>query len=154
MESIGNAQACVVQPGQGEVYTAFGDAIRFLVTGAETDGQLVIFEEETGPGDGPPVHYHANEDEWFWPLEGRVEFFRDGAWTEVPLGTLVYLPKGVVHTFRNCGDTPLRMLVHCRPAGFETFFTRCAAEFAKPGEPDLGKLIAIAGEHGIHFVEP
>ncbi len=153
MEMIGNAQACVVPPGGGEVYTAFGDTCRFLLTGEQTGGQLVMFAEETGPGDGPPPHYHANEDEWFYPLEGRVEFYRGGQWTEVPMGTVVFLPKGTVHTFRNCGDGPLKMIVHCRPAGFEKFFQRCSAEFAKPGEPNMAKLVAIAAEHGIHFVE-
>ena len=40
------------------------------------------------------------------------------------------------------------------PAGFETFFARCAQEFAKPGGPDRQHVVAISSEHGIHFVGP
>jgi hypothetical protein len=40
------------------------------------------------------------------------------------------------------------------PSGFETFFARCAEEYAKPGSPDMGRIAAISAEHGIHFVEP
>jgi len=85
-------------------------------------------------------------------LEGRAEFLKDDAWFEVPVGTAVFTPRGVVHSFRNAGDRPLRMLVHTAPSGFETFFARCAEEFAKPGPPDMNRLAQIAGEHGIHFV--
>ena len=136
------------------MYTAFGDSVQFLLTGEQTDGELTMFLESTGPGGGPPPHYHANEDEWFYPLEGRVEFFKDGEWTEVPMGTVVYLPKGVIHTFRNCGDSPLKMLVHTRPSGFENFFIACAAEFDKPGEPDMAALMQICESHGIHILAP
>jgi hypothetical protein len=45
------------------------------------------------------------------------------------------------------------MLVHTSPSGFEVFFARCAAEFAKPGPPDMSRLVEIAGEYGIHFVK-
>ncbi len=46
------------------------------------------------------------------------------------------------------------MLVHTSPAGFETFYSRCAAEFAKPSPPDMARIVQIAGEHGIQFVTP
>jgi hypothetical protein len=59
-----------------------------------------------------------------------------------------------VHAFRNPDDEPLRMLMHTAPPGFETFFARCADEFAKPGPPDMRRLTDIAAEHGIHFVDP
>jgi quercetin dioxygenase-like cupin family protein len=154
MSVASTALPTVVLPGTSQEYTAFGDRLRFLLTGRETSGELVMFMEETGPGGGPPPHYHANEDEWFYPLEGRVEFLQDGQWNEVPMGTVVFLPKGTIHTFRNCGDGPLRMLVHCRPAGFENFFIRCAAEFDKSAEPDVAVLMQICEEHGIHFVMP
>ena len=42
-------------------------------------GQLTMWTEATPPGGGPPPHYHLNEDEWFFALEGRVEFFKDNA---------------------------------------------------------------------------
>ena len=101
---------------------------------------------------GRPPHYHLHEDEWFFPLEGRVEFFKDGAWSEVPLGTAVLMPRNVVHTFRNVGDTPLRMLIQTTPSGFEDFFEACAAEFAGSSPPEMERIVAISAGYGIHYV--
>ena len=39
------------------------------------------------------------------------------------------------------------------PAGFETFFSRCAEEFAKPGGLDMKRIVAISTEHDIHYVD-
>jgi hypothetical protein len=47
----------------------------------------------------------------------------------------------------------LRMWILTTPSGFETFFSRCAAEFARPGGPDMPKVIGFSAEHGIHFVQ-
>jgi quercetin dioxygenase-like cupin family protein len=142
----------LVLPGEARGLHAFGDEIFVHLGGAETGGNYTMFTDITPPGGGPPPHYHDNEDEWFFPLEGRVEFFLDGSWRELPPQSLVFIPRGTVHTFRNCGDTPLKMLVHTAPAGFEIFFRRCAAEFAKPGPPDMQRIMEISAEHGIYFV--
>jgi mannose-6-phosphate isomerase-like protein (cupin superfamily) len=145
---------CVVLPSSGKVMQAFGDEITVHLGAAETGGKYTMFSAVTPPGGGPPPHYHANEDEWFFVLEGRAEFFKDNAWAEVPIGTVVFSPRGVVHAFRNPGDKPLRMLVHTAPSGFEVFFARCAKEFARPGPPNMPRLVEIAAEHGIHFANP
>ena len=145
---------CVVLPSSGKVMRAFGDEITVYLGAAETGGKYTMFSAVTPPGGGPPPHYHANEDEWFFVQEGRAEFFKDNAWAEAPIGTVVFTPRGVVHTFRNPGDKPLRMMVHTAPSGFEVFFARCAEEFAKPGPPNMPRLVEIAAEHGIHFANP
>jgi mannose-6-phosphate isomerase-like protein (cupin superfamily) len=144
--------AMAVRPEEGRVLRAFGEEVTVYLGGAETEGRFTSFVEVTPPSGGPPPHYHEAEEEWFFPLEGRVEFFLDGTWEEVPLGTVVFVPRGTVHTFRNCGDGPLKMLIHTSPAGFETFFERCAQEFAKPDPPDMDRIVQISAEHGIHFV--
>lgn len=145
-------QAITVPPGSGKVLHAFGEEVTVYLDGAQTGGKFTMFTETTPPGGGPPPHYHEAEDEWLLPLEGRVEFFLDGEWNEVSVGTVVYAPRRVIHTFRNAGNGPLKMLVHTSPSGFETFFERCAEEFAKPGPPDMDRIVEISAEHGIHFV--
>ncbi len=142
----------IVPPNTGKVLRAFGDEITLHLTGAETGGKYTLFTSVTPPGGGPPPHYHLNEDETFFVLEGRAEFLKDGAWAEVPVGTAVYTPRGVVHTFRNAGQTLLKMLLCTAPSGFETFFARCEQELSKPGPPNMPRVIQIAAEHGIHFV--
>ena len=105
----------------------------------------------TPPGGGPPPHCHDNEDEWFWPLSGRAEFLKDGAWIEVPAKTAVFMPRGTVHAFRNPNSEPLHMLIQTMPGGFDQFFAECADEFAKGGPPDMDKIIAISAKYGIHY---
>jgi quercetin dioxygenase-like cupin family protein len=153
METSIKRAAAVVVAGQGRVLHAFGDEVRLHLTGKETGGLQTLWTEITPPGGGPPPHYHLNEDETFFVQEGRVAFFKDGGWTEVAPGTAAFMPRGVVHTFKNVGSTPLRMLISTSPSGFEDFFGRCAAEFSKPGGPAMERIVGIAAEHGIHFVQ-
>ncbi len=142
----------IVQPGAGRVLRAFGEEVTFLLGPEHTGGALFEFVEVTPPGGGPPPHYHEREDEWFYVLEGRVSFLAGGKWTETSPGATVFVPRQSVHTFKNTGSTPSKMLVHTSPSGFEKFFAAAAAEFARPGGPDMNRAVQIAAEHGIHFV--
>ncbi|MCW1884638.1 cupin domain-containing protein [Luteolibacter flavescens] len=142
----------IVPIAEAKVLHAFGDTASFQLTGEETGGRYTMFVNVTAPGGGPPPHRHDHEDEWFYVVEGRAEFFKDGEWTEVPPGTAVFMPRGSVHTFRNAGETPLKQIIHTAPSGFETFFARVADEFNREDGPDMDRVIAISTEHGIHYV--
>lgn len=133
---------------------AFGEEVFLSISGEQTEGRYAQWLEITPPAGSPPPHSHANEDKWFYVLQGTVRFLIDGAWREAGPGSGSFMPRHSVHTFQNSGDTPLHMIITVSPAGFETFFARAAEEFAKAGGPDITRVIAIAGEHGIHFVTP
>ncbi len=150
---MSNNSAAVVRQNEGRVLHAFGEEVTIYLDGELTGGKLTLWTEITPPGGGPPPHYHLNEDETFHVLEGRVAFLIDGAWREVGPGGSAFMAPGVVHTFKNVGDQPSRMLLTTEPSGFEKFFARCAAEFAKPGGPDMSRVIEIGVEHGIHFLQ-
>jgi hypothetical protein len=62
------------------------------------------------------------------------------------------MPRGVVHTFKNIGDQPSRMLIMTMPSGIEKFFERCAEEYAKSEKRDNSRFVDIGAELGIHFV--
>ena len=95
-----------------------------------------------------------SEQLWVGTQDGLALFERtNGQWREAPVGSVVYAPRNSVHTFKNVGKQPSRMLVSTSPGGFETFFSRCADEFAKPGAPDMQRIVEISAEHGIHFVQ-
>lgn len=149
-------QATIVctPPGSGEVYHALGDQVTVLLSGQQTGGAFTMVEVITPVGGGPPPHCHHREDEWFFVLEGRIELWQDGVWSEAPAGSAIFLPRGVPHTYRNCGDTPLRMIVHAAPSGFEVFFARMADACKGPEGPDMPRIRQIAAEHGIEFLPP
>jgi acetyl esterase/lipase/mannose-6-phosphate isomerase-like protein (cupin superfamily) len=57
-----------------------------------------------------PPHAHE-EDEFFFVLEGKAEFFLNGEKTEAGPYTSLYCPSNVPHGIRNAGETELRYLV-------------------------------------------
>jgi quercetin dioxygenase-like cupin family protein len=144
--------AAIVRQNDARVLHAFGEEVTILLDGQRTGGKLTMWTEVTPPG-GPPPHYHSSADETFHVIEGRVAFLVDGDWHEVASGGAAFMPGGVVHTFKNVSDQSSRMLIATTPSGFENFFTRCAEEFAKPGGPDMSRIIQIGIEHGIHFLQ-
>ena len=131
---------------------AFGDEVVIHLSGDDTGGKLCLFTSITPPGGGPPPHHHENEDEWFMPIEGKLEFFLNGKWTTAETGTAIFIPRGTVHTFRNVGNSKSRLLTQTMPSGFEIFFEKCAFEFSKSTEPDMDQIKKIAADHGIYFV--
>ena len=142
----------IVQPGEGSELRAFGDLVTVFLSGDQTGGKLALVLDETPPGGGPPPHVHAQEDELFLVIEGRVSFLSGGKWTEVKPGSAIYLPRGTPHTFRNVGTTPCRQWIITNPSGFEKFFARCAEEFNQPQGPDMARIVGISREHGIEYI--
>ncbi|HEY2626165.1 MAG TPA: cupin domain-containing protein [Candidatus Udaeobacter sp.] len=140
---MGEKSGTISEPQDARVLHAFGDEVTILLDGERTGGKLTMWTEITPSGGGPPSHHHVNEDEAFHVLEGRVEFLADGEWHEVGAGGAAFMPRGVMHTFKNAGDQPSRMLIMTTPSGFEKFFARCAEEFAKAGGPDMSRIVQI-----------
>jgi mannose-6-phosphate isomerase-like protein (cupin superfamily) len=148
------APLIIVPSGGGESVHAFGTEILFHLTGKQTAGRSAVGTTIVpAHNPGPPPHWHEREDEIFFVQEGRMAFLVDGTWHEVPVGSTVFAPKMWVHSLKNVGDEPARVLTAMVPAGFEVFFERCAKEFAKPGAPDLARIVEISAEHGIHYVK-
>ncbi|HQT90514.1 MAG TPA: cupin domain-containing protein [Candidatus Kryptobacter bacterium] len=55
-------------------------------------------------------HHHA-EDEFFFVLQGKAEFYLDGRTKVAGPYTSLYCPSNSEHGIRNAGDTELRYLV-------------------------------------------
>jgi mannose-6-phosphate isomerase-like protein (cupin superfamily) len=144
----------VIAPTEGRAFKAFGSEALFKLGGAETAGSLSLGVASTPPGIGPPLHVHRSDDEIFVILEGEISFHLGGRWTAAGPGTVVYLPRGVPHTFRNSGVTPSRHCVITTPSGFEMFFARSAEVFATPGPPDPLRLKSLADEYGYELLGP
>ncbi len=67
--------AVVVGPGEGRTIEGpAGGPLAFKVRGDQTAGALTALENTIAPGDGPPLHVHANEDEAWWIVEGTLRF--------------------------------------------------------------------------------
>jgi mannose-6-phosphate isomerase-like protein (cupin superfamily) len=144
--------AAVLAAGEGEALTVLGDRYVIKVGAAETGGLFTTLELTISPQRGPPPHVHQREDEMFYVLEGEFEFLLGGKTVRAGPGTFAYAPRRQVHTFKNVGLSPGRLLVTSTPGGMEIFFRRLGA--LPPDPPDLAKIIAIAKEHAIEIVMP
>ena len=74
------------------------------------DGRTIKLSVVRPHGATHPPHRHA-EDEFFFVLEGRAEFFLDGHTRIVTPLTSLYCPSFVMHGIRNVGDHELKYLV-------------------------------------------
>jgi quercetin dioxygenase-like cupin family protein len=114
--------------------------------GKQTGEKFTAFLNVTPPGGGPGPHYHENEDEWFYIVEGKVSFLLNGTWTDMFPGDCVYAPRGSVHAFKNTTDQTIRVFINIAPSGFEGFFAEAAEWWATP-ERDVSRLAAIEAKY-------
>ncbi len=103
--------------------------------------------------------YDRHEDEAFCVLEGEVEFLLGGGTIPAGAGTCVHVPKGTLHTFRNVGTSPSRVLGVITPGGFERFFLEAGEPAtegspAPEGEPDVGRIAEIGRRYGLEIPPP
>ena len=111
---MGIERAIVVRPGEGH---HVGN-VEFLARSADTPRfNLAIITKQ--PGDGPPIHQHADEDDAFYVLEGDLTFIVEDAEVVAGAGTFVLVPPGVRHTFANRTETVTRFVNVHAPAGFD-----------------------------------
>ena len=102
-------------------FIVFGERIDVLVNSATSNGASATIVQHVPAGGGPPPHSHSKEDETFTVLEGDFEVFGDGRWHPLARGEVAYGQRGGVHTFRNIGTTPGRVIIFITPAGFENY---------------------------------
>ena len=141
--------------GSGDGVTIQGPAggpLTFKARGEQTNGALTLFENVIAPGDGPPFHTHAGEDESWYVLEGELRFRLGDDIASVGAGAFVFVPRGTPHCFQNVGAVPARIIVMFTPSGMERFFDRFAALPAGP--VGLGAFRSIGAEAGMDVVGP
>jgi quercetin dioxygenase-like cupin family protein len=133
--------------------TPAGPLVTFMAYGEQTGGAFTAFESRPAPGEGPPFHLHVREDETMYVAEGRLRVRLDETVREAPAGTLVFIPRGVPHSWQNVGETGARFLFLFTPAspGMERFFER-AAEL--PDDTRAGSFGTLAGDAGMEVLGP
>ncbi len=146
-------------PGEGASVWLVGDLIEVRLSAEDTGGAYSMIEETTPPGGGPPPHLHRGEDEAFCVLEGEVEFLLGESTIPAGAGTCVHVPRGTLHTFKNVGTSPSRLLGVLTPGGFERFFLEAGepateGSSAPEGEPDVGRIVEIGRRYGLEIPPP
>ena len=112
-------------PGEGEHHDAGAAQIFIKADGEHTGGSFYLAESTLAPGfAGPPPHRHRRLHDMFYVLEGTLTLLLGEETVEAGPGSFACVPPGVVHTFRNDSDGPVRLLNFNTPAGFELLHAR------------------------------
>ncbi len=154
-DRIGPAERWSVRMPGGRLFTT-------KVTAERTGWAYSLFEVEVGVGGAEGPHVQHREDECFYVLQGEFQFLNGTVTLRAGAGSLLYIPKGTLHAHKNVGEGVGRLLVAQTPGGlYERFFEEVGKPVDGDGgslvfeeQPDLGRIVAVAAEHGIEIPSP
>jgi quercetin dioxygenase-like cupin family protein len=154
-------QVRYVPAESGAVYWGPGSRMTFLITGKETAGAFFLAEMSVPPGGGPPPHIHSREDESFRILDGTLTIQVGGDTITSSPGDLAFLPRGIVHSFKNTGDVTAKALVLITPAGLENYFAEVfdpaldrSSVPPPPSKAMLERAMSAAPRYGLQLLPP
>jgi mannose-6-phosphate isomerase-like protein (cupin superfamily) len=109
-----------------------GTAVRYLATGASTQGQFGLYRwDAKAHTPGPAAHFHRTMSESFFIVSGMVQLFNGERWIDAVAGDFLFVPAGGVHGFKNESDESASMLIVFAPgAPREGYFDVLAAKAA------------------------
>lgn len=135
-------------PGGG-IYT-------IVATAADTNNTHFAFEAWEPPGGGPPLHTHANEEEFFLVLDGEISFYVGGQVTHGGPGQSAFVPRGVPHCFKNTSSREARVLILFTPGNIEGFFDFGKSQdgTAPTNDQLLERLADYGSRYGLEVLGP
>ena len=148
----------VVQPGQARPCWVLTDLVSTYLTARQTNQAYSVIESLVQPGGGPPPHIHHREDELFYILEGTFGMVLGEETFTASANQSLFLPRGIVHTFKNIGDKPGRILTIALPGGFENMLAEASIPCTDPAavpavtEQSIARLQAACTEHGLDLL--
>lgn len=153
-----NSAIKIIHAGEGDAFWALGEKLTFKLDAEDTDGAFSLAELTAQPRNGPPPHIHHREDEFCYVLDGEFALTLGDRTFTRSKGFAACLPRGVLHTYRNVGSRPGKMLVIAAPSGFERFVREWSHPVRHPNESplvptleDVDKLTAAAPGFGIEI---
>jgi mannose-6-phosphate isomerase-like protein (cupin superfamily) len=145
---------------EGEAFWFFGALATIKASSETTGGRVAVIEHLAPQGVASPMHVHHNEDEWFYITEGAVTFWVGGKIFQASVGSFVYGPREIPHTFLVISPEA-RFLLVAEPAGLEKFVrilgVPATARTAPPSSiqlPSPDQATYVAAQFGIEILGP
>ncbi|MFJ9543250.1 cupin domain-containing protein [Streptomyces sp. NPDC101225] len=158
----------MLAPGAGTLIVGGGLHTTLKIAGG-SKAITSTFETIVPPGFDVGAHYHTHGEELFYVVSGNIELFafepairskthwstwvsKDG---RSPLhagpGSLMHVPAGCPHAFRNTTDEPTVMLFQAAPSGHEDYFEELAELLlGSRGQLDPDELTKLRLRHDVH----
>ena len=142
----------------------FGIRASFLAEGKDNEGRFALIEYDSQPGHEPPPHFHEEEDETFYILEGSFDAYFGDQVASVGPGECVYLPRKVPHAWIITSPR-LRALIFVQPPRLDQIFREIAVlqqEIDKVGDSTSYStalqtpvdIVGVAKRHGMYALAP
>lgn len=160
-----NSAPVIVPPDDGQSFDFGGLGVNWKIDGDETGERFSVVHHPIAPGAlAAPLHFHHNEDEYSYVLQGTLGALLGDEVVEAGPGTWVHKPRGQWHTFWNAGESPCHIIEVISPAGFENYFREVAAawgdveRFAQINEKyelemDFDSVPVLCSRFGLTFPE-
>lgn len=145
---------------EGPWLSYVGHLVSILARGKDTGGQFSAMEAIVRKGYEPPHHVHDHDDEAYYVIEGQFTFRIGEEVVEAGPGDMVFLPKGVPHSW-TVEESGARTLWLAMPGGIDEYFeemSEAVDSYELPEPPEslplerMGAL--LSGKYGIHLVGP
>lgn len=151
-------EALIVESGAGRALWHLGALMTFKALGSETGGQFWAVEGLADRHMAVPLHAHSREDELWYVLEGEIRFIAGDESRVGGPGTVVYIPRGVPHTFQVLSETA-RWFGVGTPAGLDQWFFETgepAQSLSLPpaAPPDVAMIVASLQVYGTETLGP
>jgi mannose-6-phosphate isomerase-like protein (cupin superfamily) len=150
--SAGTGEFLLSKADEGQL--AFGSPHLFKATASDTAGRLDFIVEELAPMTGPPLHFHEEQDDTFYVLEGLLTVQAGEEILDLGPGDFISIPPGVAHTFDNLhnGDDIVRTINVMTPGGLFPMIEDMAR--VPSGPEQLDGIKAATRRHGTVIVGP
>jgi quercetin dioxygenase-like cupin family protein len=134
-------------------------AVRFLLTGEESNGSIAAFELMVPAAERlmAPAHSHDHYEETAYGIEGVLSWTVDGKRIDVGPGQALCIPRGAIHRFDNHGSLDAKALCVVTPAAIGPEYFHEAAQVVREsagGPPDKARMMEIMRRHGLTPAPP
>jgi mannose-6-phosphate isomerase-like protein (cupin superfamily) len=143
-------QATIVTAEQALTIKPFGLDMKVLLTTEAAGGAVSVIMAWHKPGEGPRDHVHFSQEEFFFIVEGTYELTVGDQSTTVGPSTTVFIPRNVMHRFKNIGDTTACMLDWSLPGGQDHYF-KAVSELVAGGGFTSEKVMEISTKFDTNF---
>jgi quercetin dioxygenase-like cupin family protein len=125
-----------------------GRVVTIKLTGAETGGSIMMFEQTLPAGTKSTLHLHRDCDEVAYVLSGEVTFLIGDDVTVREPGGCAFMPRGVRHAWKNTDGKAGRALFLYAPARAGGLIEEQQRTGRKFNAMTQRELADILGRHG------
>src|SRR5215203_85262 len=138
--------------GEGRIYGniktrgRLPGVVDLKVSGSDNNGSFAVFEQTVlAKGAGVPLHFHPEQDEMFFVLDGTYRFKMDDELFDLQTGDSIFLPRKIPHAWMLTSEKGTAHVL-VQPAGqLENFFVKLQAIDHVPTPEEVAKISAESG---------